>query len=255
MEDLTKQQIVLLTLLVSFVTSLATGIITVSLMDQGDIGITQIVNKVVERTVEKPTVAAAIVPAEPTLTKTTAQVSKSLIQFKPTNGSAESVLGLGLVLSPDGLILTNKSAISLSDAETLGKGITAVLPNGQEVPIQVIQSEVSGDIAFVVALLPTSATLTPVTVPSNLSSIKLGEAIYALSGKQAMILEEGIIKKTPITPEDSLETSITSKNILIGSPLFTLSGQMIGFKTSSLKDSSSFYPLPALKSIAPQISR
>src|SRR3989338_3691505 len=39
-ENLTKQQIVLVTLLVSFVTSLATGIITVSLMEQEPQGVT-----------------------------------------------------------------------------------------------------------------------------------------------------------------------------------------------------------------------
>ena len=53
MEHLSKSQIVLLTLLVSFVTSIATGIVTVSLMDQAPPAIAQTVNRIIERTVEK----------------------------------------------------------------------------------------------------------------------------------------------------------------------------------------------------------
>jgi len=51
MEKLNKSQIVLLTLLVSFVTLIATGVVTVSLMDQAPPAIAQTVNRIVERTV------------------------------------------------------------------------------------------------------------------------------------------------------------------------------------------------------------
>ena len=57
-EHLTKHQIVLLTLLVSFVTSIATGIVTVSLMDQAPPSVTRTINQIVERTVEKVVPAA-----------------------------------------------------------------------------------------------------------------------------------------------------------------------------------------------------
>src|SRR6185295_1104483 len=59
-EKLTKSQIVLLTLLVSFVTSIATGIVTVSLMDQAPPAIAQTVNRVIEHTIE--TVVASSTP-------------------------------------------------------------------------------------------------------------------------------------------------------------------------------------------------
>ena len=51
-EELNKSQIVLLTLLISFVTSMATGIVTVSLMEQGVTPVSNTVNQIVERTKE-----------------------------------------------------------------------------------------------------------------------------------------------------------------------------------------------------------
>ena len=53
MESLTKTQIVLLVLLVSFVTSLATGIVTVTLVNQAPQPVTHTINKVVEKLVPR----------------------------------------------------------------------------------------------------------------------------------------------------------------------------------------------------------
>lgn len=58
MEELTKTQVVLLVLLVSFFTSMVTGIVTVTLMDQAPDPIVQNINRIIERTIEK------IVPGE-----------------------------------------------------------------------------------------------------------------------------------------------------------------------------------------------
>lgn len=62
MEDLTKQQLIVLVFLVSFVTALFTGIVTVSLVQQAPVGITQTIQKVIER-------SASVEPHVPPLEK------------------------------------------------------------------------------------------------------------------------------------------------------------------------------------------
>src|SRR3990167_7621358 len=57
-KDLNKVQLILLALLLSFVTSIATGITTVTLMQQAPASVTVPINRIVRQTVEK------IVPIE-----------------------------------------------------------------------------------------------------------------------------------------------------------------------------------------------
>jgi len=80
-EQLTKTQIILLTLLVSFVTSIATGIVTVTLMDQAPPAITRTINRVVEKTIQ------TVVPD----TTQTASVKKEIVIVKEQNVVADVV--------------------------------------------------------------------------------------------------------------------------------------------------------------------
>ena len=52
-KDLNKPQLILLAILLSFITSIATGIVTVTLMQQAPASITVPINRVVRETVEK----------------------------------------------------------------------------------------------------------------------------------------------------------------------------------------------------------
>lgn len=70
MENLTRYQVILLVLLVSFVTSLATGVVTVTLVNQAPQPITNTIGKVIEKTIEKVVPgenqsASAVQPVQP----------------------------------------------------------------------------------------------------------------------------------------------------------------------------------------------
>ena len=128
LEQLTKHQILLLTLLVSFVTSIATGIVTVSLMDQAPEGVTRVINQIVERTVETvvpDTQGAATATTEKTVViqqdelvpQSIATVQKSVIRIV-REGEGE-VLARGVILDQRGLAVTDRAALAAAENRNL----------------------------------------------------------------------------------------------------------------------------------------
>ncbi|HEY4477993.1 MAG TPA: hypothetical protein VJB09_01825 [Candidatus Paceibacterota bacterium] len=107
-KDLNKSQLLLLALLVSFITSVVTGITVVSLMDQAPKSVSTPITKIVKQTVER------IVPAEATEALTDEE-KKLLEDLKSVQNLSVSVylkgetenklLGSGLLLGEDKVIL------------------------------------------------------------------------------------------------------------------------------------------------------
>ncbi|HDH04085.1 MAG TPA: trypsin-like serine protease, partial [Candidatus Campbellbacteria bacterium] len=93
MNDLTRAQVIMLVLLVSFVTSLVTGIVTVTLVNQAPPPITQTINKVIERTIRTvvpgdsqtaATAAPIIVTQEDRIVKIVNNVSSAVVSVVAT---------------------------------------------------------------------------------------------------------------------------------------------------------------------------
>ncbi|PIX57120.1 MAG: hypothetical protein COZ48_02235, partial [Candidatus Yonathbacteria bacterium CG_4_10_14_3_um_filter_43_12] len=138
MEHLTKAQIVLLTLFVSFVASMATGIVVVTLMDQAPDPVNQTITNVVERTIEKitPTFvdkpgATVVVKDEDMLVSAIDKNINNVIPFKAEIGDGGVLsAGVGTIVSPDGLVIT--------DRWNLGLGVLYTTINGIQYTLEVI---------------------------------------------------------------------------------------------------------------------
>lgn len=110
-KDLNKSQLILLALLLSFVTSIATGITTVTLMDQAPASVTVPINRIVRETVEK------VVPVESVVNPLTNEQEKlieELKAIKPLTVSLflkgekeDKILGTGLFLGEDKIVIAS----------------------------------------------------------------------------------------------------------------------------------------------------
>lgn len=251
-EQLSKSQVVLLTLLVTFVTSIATGIVTVSLMEQAPPTVAQTVNRVVERTVEKMVpsgqTASAVTQQKTVVIKESDLVAEAVAKFSPSvvrlysSGQTESVFfGLGIVVDASGGIVSDTGALG----ET-GDAV-AVLPDGTRVRAFVTSRDEANGIAMLRAATSSIATESKETkavswtpAPVVASRAVLGESIVVLSGKGVPKIADGIV--TSLSPRtgggDLIDTSVNADTIMHGSPLIDTDGTLIGLSTSVSRASS-----------------
>ncbi len=125
-KDLNKSQLLLLALLVSFITSVVTGITVVSLMDQAPKSVSTPITKIVKQTVER------IVPADGAESLTNEE-KKLLEDLKSVQNLSASVylkgetenklLGSGLLLGEDKVMLNSVIAQPKENEVYIVKGI------------------------------------------------------------------------------------------------------------------------------------
>jgi hypothetical protein len=223
-EELSKAQLILLTILVNFVTSIATGILTVSLLDRAPAFVTQTVNRVVERTIE--TIAAvapaAIIQSSPAPSNqdlVTAAIAVNAMRvvaiYSAETGTSTPALAIGTYLSKSRAVVT--AAQDILPGEVLveftnGAYIAASLAHaGKGIAIYGFAG---------------SASLPKMTSPTLIASgdLKLGGTVLALSADGAA--STGIVSRVSVKG-----VYTTLPDIGTGSAAVDLSGNLIGIAT------------------------
>lgn len=263
-EQLSKSQIVLLTLLVSFMTSIATGIVTVSLMDQAPPAIAQTVNRVIERTVEtvapakQNQAAASVVTQEKTvvvkeqnlISQAVERISPSIVRVFTTSQESPVFLGMGFVLDSSGTIVTDIAALD-DRAEAM-----ITLSDGTSVRAFVTKRDKDLGIAFLSA---TTSERTPRYVPVTFAMARpvLGETIVALAGKTVPRIANGLVTALPPATENSapmIDTDIASESIIAGSIIINTEGNVVGVSTGVSRTSSRSVFIASTALIAPTVA-
>lgn len=246
-EKLTKHQIVLLTLLVSFMTSIATGIVTVSLMNQAPPEVTRTINQIVEHTVEKvvPAAAPAAVAAAPgvTVTKETtvvvkdddlvaqsiASAQKSMVRIVSLNDPA-TLISRGIIITAKGTVLADRGSL-----EPMGTtNFLAYLPDGTRVPAVMRVPVGTSTVAILdLNLASSTETLTPMALADQ-SKLQLGQSVIRIGGTGGDTVGVGVIAKLPQGMSDAhkdlIEASVISNTP--GSVLLTIFGEAVGITTT-----------------------
>ena len=235
MEDLTKTQLILLMLFVSFVISTATSIVTTTLLQEAPQEITQTINRVVERTVER------VVPGTTNIIREVSKVEvvtdEDLI-VKAIAGAKSSIVGIGLSLDPlektetgivireDGFILTRAKTIEDRDSQYFIKigsskrAVDVVAVNGRyDFAILKVKDMKSGEKIPALSL--------DASVPS------VGKTVVALYDDKISL--GTITSVESVSPPALLSVEIAWKGNVpkYGSPLLGTNGTMVGYYSGS----------------------
>ncbi len=237
LEHINKTQIVLLTLLISFVTSIATGIATVSLIEKAPTDVTRIIDRIVQQPIE------TIVPGtrEVVTQERTVVVSESDLIAKAIGAITPSIVRLYTVSSRDNLdfqgmgVIVSEEGIVVADRRIVesGEDYVARLSDGTELRAEPSQGE--GEQGFFRLDAEEDQTFTPAAFGA-FDTLALGQTVIALSGETSLSISPGVIAELLPTEKENaasrIRASIDTSRVLLGSPLIDLSGSVIGMPES-----------------------
>lgn len=257
LEHLTKHQIILLTLLVSFVTSIATGIVTVSLMNQAAPSVSRTINQIVERTIQTvvPTTGGPVVTTEKTIvvkdddlaSQSITSVQKSIIRITAKGG--DELLARGVIIDSKGTALTDQGSLVATGAELFD----AILYDGTRVGVIFHETKATTTpLATVMVAIGTSTGVMPAAI-ADITKLRLGQSVLRIGGKGVDSVGSGVIAMLPTRVGDSTSNvEATVSSATPGSLLMTIFGEIIGIATTnSLSESPSSYTTVAKVPLAP----
>jgi hypothetical protein len=253
MEHLTKHQIVLVALLVSFVSSIATGIVCVTLLSQEPQPVTQTINHIIERTIEKASPSATgdktvtketvIVAEDDAVVSAIAQTSKVVVRVLSDDNTTDQFIGLGISVSKDG-----KVAARIPSGY---RNFKLRYPDGGVYRAQLVSYSDEDQIGFLTVVQNPVGKDFPVGTFMDSSNAKLGQKVIAITGDESDTVTTGIISNISSRVNGTrqrIEVGIYGNRFFSNSIIANLSGEIVGLKIGS-ESEDGYVPSNVIKSI------
>ncbi|PIP69134.1 hypothetical protein CO033_02205 [Candidatus Nomurabacteria bacterium CG_4_9_14_0_2_um_filter_32_10] len=227
-KDLNKPQLILLAILLSFITSIATGIVTVTLMQQAPASITVPINRVVRETVEKivpvpgkETIQTVVIKEEDLVVDAIAKNQSAVFsitkEVKDLDGKTIEIgAGRGFVISTEGTIVADNTLVfddSVLYVKNDSGKFKATFLSSNEKGFSFLKIgtpvDVKDKISFTVPIL------------GDLSKMKIGQKVLVLGSTISSFIFEG---------NKDIKVNVTKPNG--GGLVLNLDGEVLGIALS-----------------------
>ena len=245
-KELNKSQLILLAVLLSFITSIATGITTVTLMQQAPKSITVPVNRIVQQTVDKieqvegKTITQTVVIKEEDLVVDAIAKNKTAVFSitkeiqNPDFTISEVSAGRGFAVSTDGTIVADATLVP--DKENY-----YVKNDSGKFKAEFVSTNKDG-FSFLKIGNPINGTdKLAFTVPAfgDLSKMKVGQQILLLGNTVASSIFEGL------NANKNIDLNVSRGNV--GGLVLDLDGDALGIALSPDNSTASFVSITNIK--------
>ena len=242
-KELNKTQLILLAILLSFVTSIATGITTVTLMQQAPASVTAPINRVVQQTIEKiqqvegkTTVQTVVIKEEDLVVDAIAKNQSAV--FSITKETLDTDLktievgaGRGFAISTDGIIVADASSVP-------DKEVYYVKNDSGKFKADFIATDKAGFSFLKIGAPVDGKSKVAFTVPTfgDLSKMKVGQKIIVLGNSISSSIFEG---------NGNVNINVTKSNA--GGLVLNLDGEALGIALFS--DTADFVPIKTISDV------
>lgn len=175
------------------------------------------------------------------LQKAIEKVGNTIIGVQSKTKQGIILEGSGLILTSDGIVVT------LADLVPQGSDLSFFW-EGEKVPFQVLKRDLQNNLA----LIKIEKSNLPTAGFAGLDKITLGQRVFLLGivfeeSSPQKITNEGIVK---IFSKNAIRTNIFEKNILNGSTLFDIEGNVLGLNVIDKEGKVSAIPIGTIQGFA-----
>ena len=241
-KELNKSQLIMLAILLSFITSIATGIVTVTLMQQAPASVTVPINRVVRETVEKIVPGAVTNNTQTVVVKEEDLVVDAIAKNQPSVFSVtkESIDSTGATIeisAGKGLAVSNDGIVAVDAALAPDKEVYYVKNDSGKFKADFVSTDKSGFSLLKIGDAVDGKSKLSITVPTfgDISKMKAGQKIIVLGDDISSFIFDG---------SKDMKINVTKTNA--GGLVLDLDGNVLGI--TSLVDGNSFVPISAITS-------